>query len=734
MTETTRCLALLARWADHAERYWLDLGQGRGCYGTGYDNWGVQTNQKYIGALAVLATHDDAPMYAARERMRSRALAALRFSLDSHKTGPGACTDGRKWGHTWISALGIERMMHGVARLEPYFEDADRAALRRMLASEADWLAREHARGKHVGVSAGKWHRDGANAPESNIWNGALLWRAAVRDPGHPHAAEWREAAHRFLINGASVEADARDERVVAGKPVKDRYVGPNFFDNYALDHHGYLNVGYMAICVSNAAMLHFDLSLAGLERPATLDHHQADLWRVLRRMVFADGRLARIGGDSRVRYCYCQEYLLQSCCYAAAHLGDEDAMTLARGFLKIVEDEARYAGDGSFFGRRLAQMAANNPHYYPRLESDRACALSQFVAYAPLAVAPAPQAGDAERFEASAAGAWCEPEHGAVLHRSPKRFASFAWRAYGLGQGMCQPPDDGHLADWQQNLGGEAFFLGAKGTGESNRKLLEAHVHHFDGGFAAWGAIAEGMDLDVAEGWRGTDAGVRRLAFFALPDGRSVVGLEHLRAGDWRPWLLRLQGMHALLPNDCFNGFRRELVCANGSVVLDGPPEAEELRALGSRWACLDGKLGWLGLYGADELSIHRVPQRRGGKYGTLFVEHLGWPTRLGAQRCAPREVLLDAGWMVVASASAGEMRALAAANAKAQVDAGDVRAARVQGADGKTYVLAANFSETAQALPASCVPPGARDLLNKGGAPDAQIAPGGVAVLQIG
>lgn len=123
-------------------------------------------------------------------------------------------------------------------------------------------------------------------------------------------------------------------------------------------------------------------------------------------------------------------------------------------------------------------------------------------------------------------------------------------------------------------------------------------------------------------------------------------------------------------------------------------------------------------------------MPQRRGGKYGTLHVEHLGWPTRLGLQRCTPGEGLLDAGWMVVASASAAEMRALAAQNAKAQVDAGALRAALVRGADGKTYVLAANFSTTAQALPVLCAPPGARDLL-KGGAPDAQIAPGGVAVL---
>ena len=32
------------------------------------------------------------------------------------------------------------------------------------------------------------------------------------------------------------------------GKPVSEWFMGANFFPNYALDHHGYLNVGYMVI------------------------------------------------------------------------------------------------------------------------------------------------------------------------------------------------------------------------------------------------------------------------------------------------------------------------------------------------------------------------------------------------------------------------------------------------------------------------------------------------------
>ena len=48
----------LERWAVFSERYfWSVPDRPRlGCFGTGYNSWGVQTNQKYLGAMAVLAT------------------------------------------------------------------------------------------------------------------------------------------------------------------------------------------------------------------------------------------------------------------------------------------------------------------------------------------------------------------------------------------------------------------------------------------------------------------------------------------------------------------------------------------------------------------------------------------------------------------------------------------------------------------------------------------------------
>lgn len=720
MSDLADCVELLRRWVAHSERYWYRPPDrpALGCYGTGYNSWGVQTNQKYLGALAVLATlgPGTGPVPAAeRDRARARALAALRFSLASHLSGDYRCTDGTRWGHTWISALGIERMMHGVALLLPHCTDDDQRALRRVLTSEADWVFRQHRRGGHVGVFADPWSASGKNVPESNLWNGAILWRAAVMYPDHPQAGDWRERAHQFLVNAVSVAADAADGRVLAGRPVAARHVGANFFPHYALDHHGYLNVGYMVICLSNAAMLHFDLQALGLPVPDTLYHHLGDLWDVTRRMVFADGRLARIGGDSRVRYAYSQEFLLPTLLFAADALGERHAATVIDGQVDLIRHEAAVNGDGSFFGQRLAPLAATNPYYFTRLESDRACALGMLVCYARqrpgllgAPATPAPEARAAARgaFERSVAGAWCEPAHGAALHRCPTRLASFAWRAHGLTQGLCQPPHDGHLAEWSHNLAGRVRFLGDDGVIEGgqdkHRRLLAHWIAPFDGGFATCGAVLEGVELTLPEGWRGGESAVHHLAFVALPDGHTVVGVQLCRTLGYRTYVAEVKGLRLNVPNDLFNAFRRRLATEAGSVVLESPPARDEVVELGSSWVALEDQIGAVGLYGAPQLAVHRSPRRRGGRYASLYADEVCFHCELEARAVDPHSVILDVGWAALSGVGREHVRHVARTSARLVAEGlhPDLRGVRVPGVDGRWYLVVANFGQQARAF----------------------------------
>jgi hypothetical protein len=131
-----------------------------------------------------------------------------------------------------------------------------------------------------------------------------------------------------------------------------------------------------MVITLSNAAMLHFHYRSRGLKAPKILYHNWDRLWKLVKSCIYDDGRLLRIGGDTRVRYCYCQDYLLQTLNMAADCLG-EDTDSWERGWIDTLKKEMAANGDGTFLSGRAEIFVEKSPLYYTRLESDRACCIS---------------------------------------------------------------------------------------------------------------------------------------------------------------------------------------------------------------------------------------------------------------------------------------------------------------------------------------------------------------------
>lgn len=683
-------LECLLRWAPFSEQYWYvpssrpDLG----CFGSGYDNWGVQTNQKYLAAMGVLAAEGDTGSGFSTDTARDRFLASLRFSLASHLTGDHHCTDGRKWGHTWISPLGIERMMHAVNLMDTTLTNSDRSALEKMLMDEADHQL-------STDIVADPWGASHRNKPESNIWNGAVCARAALRFPDHPHSDRWLEKANSFWINGISIPADADDETIVAGKPVKERHIGANFFPNYALDHHSYLNVGYMVICLSNIAMIHYAYVLRGREAPEALYHHARELWGLVRRLVFRDGRLLRIGGDTRIRYCYCQDYLLPTLVLAADYWKDSHALGLLEGAVDLIRQEQDLAENGRFLSERCSEIERRNPYYYTRLEADKAAALSMVVHWLRQRTICPPEAE--ENFETSVAGNWQEEEHGAVIHRCETRFASWSWRAAEPPQGLCLPPSDGHLAEWAHNLGG-----GLKPVGKCrNRLVQDFRIHSFDGGFLTCGTMEDGPEVYIAEGWNAPTTASHFLVFAALPDGHTVLRMEYAVPATRRVYLENLEGVNLEIPNDVFNGRIRRYFRSAGRIDLEAHEGSEQFLSLESGWVNVEDVLGLIGIYGADTWSVLRRGKRIGGHaFGNILTDTLcyGLQTRtIDIQRPA---AVIDNAVVILSSVNSGRTRRLAEEGLARRVEiTGDneaLRAVLVPGLDGARYVLAANASET--------------------------------------
>ncbi|OYN92667.1 hypothetical protein [Parenemella sanctibonifatiensis] len=594
--------ARLERWLGSADRWVRSDDAGRSWYGAGYPGWGIQTLYPYLGAATMVAQHGSTPEV--RAWARDRAESSLRYALDSHVSGGGVTADGRPWEPTWISSLGPERAGFALDLLEPGLPATDAAGLRRLRLAEADWLTDDYVRGPHRGIHGGKWGSSGKNAPESNIWNGTALWRTAMAYADAPRAADYRRRAVEFLLNGISVSADADSDEVVDGIRVGDVHRGANFFDSLSLDHHAYMNVGYLVICASNAAMAHIDFVERGWDTPEALAWRQDWLWRTIKPLIGPDGRLLRPGGDSRVRYAYCQEYLLPTLLYADRVLGDPDARGLTEQVLRLGMREQDAGEDGSFYGGRLAHLARRQPYYYQRMETDRALTWAWWLRWAgsvEQAAAGSTRTGStgqvgmrpaADPLPGSVAE-WHDQEHGFAYTRGPGRVASVCWRAHSLSQTLVLPTDRPDLAEWSMNLAPVLHWEGAKPaavpteSAREHRRLGDYRLATFPGGFASVGVVGEGHDLFVVEGWHspeGTPAATTTMAVVALPDDATVVGLQLCRAGTYHAPLLEAYALNLLLPNDVYTPRERSLVevpCANGAGLrID---DALEVRVSGN-------------------------------------------------------------------------------------------------------------------------------------------------------
>lgn len=669
------CRAALKRWLQFASETLLRSVAGHpelSYYGTGESaHWAVQSNMNVAAALAVAGVEDADP--AAVER----ALALFRYAMRTHVTGDLAATDGVSWGRHWISVLGAERMTHGVNALEPYFTAEDRERYRAFRFAEADFLLREHP------VKAGMLNSSGDNRPESNIWNGGFLWRAALDYPDAPDAALWRERGTRFLLNGISHALDAASEQRFDGRPLREWHVGFNFTPNYSLDHHGYMNVGYSIICLSNLAMLHFNFRERGQNPPEALLLHVGDLWRTVRNFFFDDGRLLRIGGDTRARYTYCQCYALPALWLAGDVLRDADAARLRERYLELLLQEQECNRDGSFYGERLREIREQSYYYYTRLESDPAVVLSQELRWQRFAALPEPAA------EPLPACAWHDSFHGAYLLKNHSAVRSFVQRGAAGPVALCLPADRSDLAEWEGNLFCRVGLHHCEAR--SGRSAGKSGADFF----THCGSVEWVESQPYGEGEGRYPVAESRFAVAALPDGRSMLVLERvvvLKESTFE----RVIPVNLQIPNDLYNRAGRSYRAGENEWKTAALPDAAEKIATAARKLSVDGRLAVAAVGGVEELCIFR-PVGRGAALlhapalKSLYVETVGGEFGVPFGRYPAGTVLAD-----TAAALAVDAPETFAADGEFLSGADGFRGMRLRGVDGVWYRLLANFGDS--------------------------------------
>ncbi len=668
-------LPYLRKCASHPEL--LHYGPGESAH------WSVQSSMNTLAAYAIAGTEPqwkDMPQGAEWRRI---ALALFRYAMHTHLTGDTLCTDGKQWGHHWISNLGVERMVHAVNELRPYFTEDDLARWRTMTLDECDWRLENYPVVASIDGSAGK------NKPESNIWNGGILLRAAADYPEAPNAARYREYGTKFLLNGLSRESDAANEEMYEGKPVSAWHVGGQFTENWSLDHHGYMNVGYSIICLSNLAMLHYQFLQRGQTPPACLQFHVSDLWKTVRNFIFPDGRLLRLGGDSRNRYTYCQAYALPVFLYAADVLHDPLALQFERGYLGLLQKEAAQNPGQMFYAKRLENVKRTSWYYYTRLESDPALAISCALAWRrrfPIPTDFTPQSNPP--------CTWHDDFHRTALIRTGNTIRSYTYCGEQSPVALCLPASDSSLAEWQHNLVG---YFGMTQT-QKVRKTEQVTLQAGPDSFTASALIHWMEEAPSGEGEGKYECIADRHAVAALPDGKSLIILQYA-------WMLKEQTLfhtrtiNLMLPNDVFNGHMRTYAGDNFQAILQSYPSQDELLDTHSRTLVVDGTLAVSLAYGAESLKIKRFAAQPVQNYharrltslyaDAICAESLGW------RRCLRGEVVADTGVVLTACPDG------VPATAERMETEGLLRAVKVHGTDGKTYLFAVNFGTAPTSLP---------------------------------
>lgn len=686
-------IRLLEKWMPTA-RQWTHAPEGRedlAFYATGgHEHWAVQAQCTAFSAVAILATApelDERLAGETREQLRQRALKMLRYVLHTHKTGDLVCTTGQGWGYSWISNLALERMSHAVTALKPWLTDDDRQRLRNVLLGECDFLLEGYKVVGAVDAATGK------NKPESNIWNGAALYRAAVVYPESPRAAEYRQKATALLLNGISIPSDADGDTLYNGRTLSQWHVGPNFTEPFGLNHHGYLNLGYMEICLSNVAMLHFFCLANDLPIPAELYHHVDKLWKLTKSLTFNDGRLWRIGGDTRMRYCYCQDYALPVWPMIVDHLGDPDAARFEEGWLKLVAKEQAGNPQGAFLSGRLARLRDVSPFYYCRLEGDRAGSLSMGAAFRRLLSRKKPAAPTAQL------PGWSDEFHGAAMVQGPRRRASWVWKSAQRPCGTVVPADRSDMVEWQWNLAGLIQGTGCNFQAEPKKDHV---LHSFDGGFATCGSYQWTASTNPGEGSAPEDVALARTAMVALPDDATAVILQRAEAN--RPvYINRILGLNYQVPNDVFNDSIRQYRFGGREHTIAGAGGREtprrELLDCGAT-VSVAGRVHVGLVYGAPGLGLfrpgqrnatmgHNIPMAYSGDGASLYCDVIAAGACDQQRFYRAQERLYDVG-VVIGVDFEPQARSHGEPN-------GSIKVVDVTAADKRRYLVAANLDTKA-------------------------------------
>jgi hypothetical protein len=560
---------LLRDACHHSDQFWQDLPEARaeGIWGSGRSdqmNEGVRAMSEMVFVCAVLLKDSDAFNTRERAEYLRRTKAALRYITASHQTGTHPCTDGKRWGGSWQSAMWTGTMGFGAWILREELDPELQNDVDRVVAAEADRFLSV----KPPGAAPGD------TKAEENGWNLICLSLAANMLRSHSHTAAWRQKAAEYMMNTLSAPQDRHDSRLVDGRAVSNWVSGVNLHPDFTLENHGFFHPAYVA-CSSyflTQAAMHY--RRAGQPVPEAATHHLLDTWTMFQHLLLPSGESAYPQG---------MDWELHGLPFINLYAS---LATLQKNALAARLERAALSC------MRAWQVPAGGDLTVPgsRLGFTRHAICAEQAAYGLLAhkvFGPAVKPISNSRMEQITRGVQTHASSGFITHRTRSKLVSFSWTNRLMGMIIPIRPDPEDRSQFTVPLLDGfigSFMLANKSSGKP--AVLQKSWNTASDGFETTGTVLlNGGQLK--QQLRVTSIGEKAVVYQDRVTALEPVTITHER------------GMPLGVENDSITGGRRTVYFAAEEQVFDWKAPRPPSAVSGS-WVNIDGRLGAVMLAGS--------------------------------------------------------------------------------------------------------------------------------------
>ncbi|NIA15924.1 MAG: hypothetical protein GWP08_17820 [Nitrospiraceae bacterium] len=533
----------------------------------GHEELAVCQNAAVALAYAALlqGAFDEEAAGVSRAQVAADLAGVLRYLAFTHRSNGLPTGDGASWGGQWQSAFWAAIAGHAAWVSWDMLGEEARASVLRMVIDEANRIA---LASPESGIA-------GDSKAEENAWNSEILVLAECMLPEHPNAAVWHERALVYMINSFVRESDQGDETVVDGRPARERIVCATLHEDFTIENHGRVHPDYLSCgaLVLRNAMIYL---AAGEPVPQSCSYNIPEVFAVAKRLFSANGSCFYVNGQDWWPHRHDVPLMFSGMMNVLA--ADPEAAFLERGALDFLERMHGRFDDGRAWDPREFN--------YANAEEELACRYAElYLLHRLYGDGPEPVSFDV--FEARQAGVHRYDAGGFVTHRTPGRFASFAWKNGAMG--LVFPGQRARDNTWftspsERGLVGRISCEGLEDT----TPVVEAHrVDVTPGGFRAAARIAR-CEGKVEQS----------VAMITFP-GPLVVWFERLIAREAVQVNEIATGTVPVLNEDAvpISINRRVLNHAEGRDVIRGASgDPARLLKFRSYWANIDGRMGVIG------------------------------------------------------------------------------------------------------------------------------------------